>query len=526
MTVARVQAFVFGLAAVLGSCSLYEARKAAYSTAEPTYDSSSLRAIPPGQDFNTEEYGKLVENAFASPFDEPLSTFSIDVDTASYGNVRRFLREGRLPPPDAVRIEELVNYFDYTYPAPEGEHPFSVTANLARSPWTEETLLMRVGLASTPVAPEDLPPANLVFLLDVSGSMGDANKLPLVRKAMRLLAEQLRPQDRVAIVAYAGAAGLVLPPTSGGERRKILAAIERLQAGGSTAGGAGIRLAYEVARESFQKKGLNRVILATDGDFNVGVSSEGELIRLIERERKSGVFLSVLGFGGGNLKDSKMEQIADHGNGNYAYIDSLLEARKALVEQMGGTLLTVAKDVKIQVEFNPAKVKRYRLIGYENRLLRARDFNDDKKDAGELGAGHTVTAFYELFPADGSDADGDRLKYQQREVRPEANESSEWATVRLRYKQPDEDESRLLAVAVDAPPAAFDDTPADFRFAAATVGYGQLLRESEHLGSTSFDLVAQIAEAAKGEDRSGLRSEMIYLLRTAQQLSEVRTASR
>jgi Ca-activated chloride channel family protein len=487
---------------------------------------SSVRAIPPGQDFNTEEYGRLVENEFASPFDEPLSTFSIDVDTAAYSNIRRFLREGLLPPPDAVRIEEIVNYFDYDYPQPTGDHPFSVSTTLARSPWSDETLLMRIGLASAPVSTADLPPANLVFLLDVSGSMMPEDKLPLVRKAMRLLVEQLRPQDRVAIVVYAGAAGLVLPPTAGSDAQSILAAIERLEAGGATAGGEGIRLAYRVAREGFVKGGLNRVILATDGDFNVGTSSEGDLVRLIEEERKSGVFLSVLGFGDGNLKDSKMKQLADHGNGNYAYIDSLLEARKALIEQMGGTLLTIAKDVKIQVELNPAKVKEYRLIGYENRLLRARDFDDDAKDAGELGAGHRVTAFYEIVPADPNEAvRSERLKYQKSEVRQDAKTSLEWATVRLRYKPPAEDESLLLSAAVEGPPIDFEAAPADFRFAAAAVGYGQLLRESQFLGEATFDSVAAIAEAAKGEDRTGLRSEFVYLLRTAQQLAQVRSSN-
>ena len=353
-------------------------------------------------DFNTEQYGPIKETGFALVVNRPLSTFSIDVDTASYANLRRFLREGRLPPADAVRIEELINYFDYDYPEPEEGEPFGIVTEMAACPWAPSHRLVHIGLRSKPVATADLPPNNLVFLLDVSGSMASAHKLPLLKKSFSLLARQLRPQDRISIVVYAGAAGMVLPPTSGAEKTDILATLSRLEAGGSTAGGAGIRLAYRLAREHFIQGGNNRVILATDGDFNVGVSSDGELVRMIEQERESGVFLTVLGFGTGNLKDSKMEQLADHGNGNYAYIDTLLEARRVLVEQLGATLLTVAKDVKLQVEFNPAQVRAYRLIGYENRRLRDEEFNDDRKDAGDLGAGHSVTALYEVIPA-GSD---------------------------------------------------------------------------------------------------------------------------
>lgn len=365
-------------------------------------------------EFNTEQYDHIKKKGFVRARRKPLSTFSIDVDTASYANVRRFLREGRLPPADAVRIEELINYFDYEYGDPPADQPFSITTEMSDCPWKQGHRLAHIALRSKPIATENLPPNSLVFLLDVSGSMSSHDKLPLLKKALALLIDQLRPQDRVAIVVYAGAAGLVLDPTHGSEKEKMLRAIDALQAGGSTAGGAGIQLAYKLARESFMEGGNNRVTLATDGDFNVGVSSDGELVKIIEREREHGVFLTVLGFGTGNLKDSKMEKLADHGNGNYAYIDSLLEGRKVLVEQMGGTLLTVAKDVKLQVEFNPTKVKAYRLIGYENRRLRDEEFNDDKKDASDLGAGHSVTALYEIIPADSDEPvpGVDPLKYQ------------------------------------------------------------------------------------------------------------------
>ena len=398
----------------------------------------------------------------------PLSTFSIDVDTASYSNVRRFLTDGNLPPKDAVRIEELINYFQYEYPEPSSEHLFSVTTEMARCPWKPEHHLVHIGLLSKSIPLSEAPPSNLVFLIDVSGSMNMPDKLPLLKKAFRLLIDQLRPEDRVAMVVYAGAAGLVLPPTPGSEKLVIYTALDQLEAGGSTAGGAGIRLAYKIARENFAEEGNNRVVLATDGDFNTGASSDSEMIELIEREREGGIFLSVLGFGEGNLKDSKMEQIADHGNGNYAYIDTLLEARKVLVQEIGATLLTIAKDVKLQVEFNPAKVQAYRLIGYENRLLEAEDFNDDKKDAGDLGAGHTVTALYEVIPV-GIDTDippVDRLKYQQKVETSGVQESDDVFTLKLRYKAPTADESQLLSE-----PVSYTDTKTalvleDFRFAA------------------------------------------------------------
>jgi Ca-activated chloride channel family protein len=394
-------------------------------------------------DYNTEDYSSIAENEFKSARENPLSTFSIDVDNASYSNVRRFITQGSAPPKDAVRIEEMINYFSYDYPQPKAEHPFSINTEATVCPWDRTHQLVLVGLQGKDIPKENLPAANLTFLLDVSGSMEGPTRLPLVKKSLRLLIDQLREQDKVSIVVYAGAAGLVLPPTSGNDKKKILEALENLQAGGSTAGGAGIKLAYATARENYSKSGNNRVILCTDGDFNVGVSSDGELQRIIEKERESGVFLTVLGFGMGNYKDNKLETLADKGNGNYGYIDNLLEAQKMLVTQMGGTLNTIAKDVKIQIEFNPAKVKGYRLIGYENRLLAKEDFNNDKKDAGELGAGHTVTALYEIIPAGVANKyldSVDALKYQSTVL----NSNDELMTVKFRYKEPKDSVSKLI----------------------------------------------------------------------------------
>ena len=470
----------------------------------------------------------IEESGFAAVVNKPLSTFSIDVDTASYANVRRFLHDGALPPADAVRIEELINYFDYDYPDPAASEPFNIVTEMADCPWAPSHQLVHIGLRSKPVATANLPPNNLVFLLDVSGSMGYADKLPLLKKAFSLLIEQLRPQDQISIVVYAGAAGMVLSPTSGLQKTKILNTLLQLEAGGSTAGGAGIRLAYKLARENFLKAGNNRVILATDGDFNVGVSSDGELVRMIEHERESGVFLTVLGFGTGNLKDSKMEQLADHGNGNYAYIDNLLEARRVLVEQMGATLLTIAKDVKLQVEFNPAQVKAYRLLGYENRRLRDEEFKDDKKDAGDLGAGHSVTALYEVVPAGSEEPlpEVDPLKYQQTVLRPNAASSNEVLRVKVRYKPPEESESRLLA-RILTKPAAGDAGPSQaFRFSAAVAEFGLLLRDSDYKGEADYDRAFQSASQALGNDEDGRRSELLSLLRTARNLTAESKASR
>ena len=471
-------------------------------------------------EFNTEEYGAIDEPGFAAVVNKPLSTFSIDVDTASYANVRRFLHDGQLPPADAVRIEELINYFDYDYPDPADGEPFGIVTEMDACPWAPPHRLVHIGLRSKPVATANLPPNNLVFLIDVSGSMTDADKLPLLKKAFSLLVQQLRTQDQISIVVYAGAAGMVLPPTSGAQRTKILSTLSRLDAGGSTAGGAGMYLAYKLARENFIDGGNNRVILATDGDFNVGVSSDGQLVKMIERERESGVFLTVLGFGTGNLKDSKMEKLADHGNGNYAYIDNLLEARRVLVEQMGATLLTVAKDVKLQVEFNPAQVKAYRLIGYENRRLRDEEFNDDEKDAGDLGAGHSVTALYEVIPA-GSDEPlpgVDPLKYQQTTVRPDAAGSNEVLTVKLRYKPPEGSESRLLTRVLAKPGGDAALTQA-FRFASAVAEFGLLLRDSPYKGAADYDHAFEQARQTLGSDEDGRRSELLSLIKTAKKLT-------
>ena len=493
-------------------------------------------------DFNTESYARIEENGFRSVDASPLSTFSIDVDRASYANVRRFIQAGERPPVDAVRIEEMINYFPYEWDserdsgrdAAAGDHPFQVLTEVWDAPWKPEHRLVRIGLRAPSIDTEDLPPSNLVFLLDVSGSMSSPDKLPLLKKAFALLAEQLRPQDRVAIVVYAGAAGLVLPPTPGNRRARILSAVERLQAGGSTAGGAGIALAYEVAREHFVEDGNNRVILATDGDFNVGASSDAEMVRLIEKERESGIFLTVLGFGTGNLKDSKMEQIADHGNGNFHYVDGLLEARKVLVEEMGGTLFTVAKDVKLQVEFNPARAAAYRLIGYENRLLADEDFNDDTKDAGELGAGHTVTALYEVVPAGlPVPRSVDPLRYQPAaEPRPPVEAppaealpgafADELLYVKVRYKDPDGAESRLLAHAVAD--RARSPSPS-FRFAAAVAGFGMLLRDSPHSGGLTPNDVIELAERGRGDDPRGYRGEFIRLVEAVRDLDLLGTAA-
>ena len=468
--------------------------------------------------WNTEAYNAINENRFLAAAANPLSTFSIDVDAASYSNVRRFLSQGTLPPVDAVRLEEMVNYFPYRYPDRTGRHPFAVSTEVGPCPWQPEHRLVRIGLQARRVPTRDLPPSNLVFLIDVSGSMMSPDKLPLVQQAFRALVRELRPQDRVAIVVYAGAAGLVLPSTSGAEKATILQAIDRLQAGGSTAGGAGLRLAYDVAREHFDREGNNRVILATDGDFNVGVSSDAEMIRLVEKRREEGTFLTVLGFGTGNLKDSKMEQMADKGNGHYAYIDSFREAQKVFVQEFGGTLFTVAKDVKIQVEFNPARVQSYRLLGYENRLLAKEDFKDDRKDAGELGSGHSVTALYEVVPvgAEPVALGDDSLTYQQVSLRPGARHSGELLTVRVRYKDPKGSTSRLLEQPVNDRTGAASE---DMRFASAVAEFGMLLRESEHRGNASWEQVLSLARGARGEDEQGYRGEFVGLVETARTLA-------
>ncbi|MDE2781640.1 MAG: von Willebrand factor type A domain-containing protein [Gemmatimonadota bacterium] len=478
--------------------------------------------FPPPAGFNTESYAHIAENDFRLVSASPLSTFSIDVDRASYSNIRRFIQDGERPPVDAVRIEEMINYFPYDWGSVGREHPFSVTTEVWDAPWKREHLLVRIGLHARSIDTEDLPPSNLVFLLDVSGSMRPENKLPLLKKAFALLVDQLRAQDRVAIVVYAGAAGLVLPSTPGNRREKILAALDKLQAGGSTAGGAGLELAYATAFEHFMEDGNNRVILATDGDFNVGASSDAEMVRLIEQERDGGTFLTVMGFGTGNLKDSKMEQIADHGNGNFHYVDGLLEARKVLVEEMGGTLFTLAKDVKLQIEFNPASVAGYRLIGYENRVLADEDFNDDTKDAGELGAGHTVTALYEVVPVGIAvpREEVDDLRYQPRpDDLPASEFADEMMYVKVRYKDPDGTKSRLLEQAVAERSGA---PSADFRFATAVAGFGMLLRDSKHAGDLTLGDVVGLAEKGKGDDPRGYRGEFIRLVEATRDLGLLR----
>ncbi|WP_412062260.1 YfbK domain-containing protein [Rubrivirga sp. IMCC45206] len=482
------------------------------------------RHAPP---VDREGYAPVDEVGFRTAADAPLSTFSIDVDRASYANTRRFLTDGTLPPVDAVRVEEFVNSFDYGLDGPTGRHPFAVSTEITTAPWAPAHHLVRIGLQGRRIETEDLPPANLVFLIDVSGSMRSPDKLPLLQRAFRLLVREMRPQDRVALVVYAGASGLVLPPTSGEDKTRILDAIDGLYAGGSTGGAEGLRLAYEVARRHFDPSATNRVILATDGDFNVGESSDAAMQRLVETERESGVFLSVLGFGTGNLQDSKMETLADHGNGNYAYIDSAREAERVFVREFGGTLFAIAKDVKIQVEFNPARVAGYRLIGYENRALANEDFNDDAKDAGELGAGHTVTALYEIVPVgvEVPTAGVDGLKYQTTPALTDAAASGEWMTVALRYKPATDggtfaDTSVRLAVPVagDAVPLARASEAT--RWAVAVTEAALLLRQSDFAPGADWDHALALARGARGDDPHGDRAEFVRLVETARVLAE------
>ncbi len=485
--------------------------------------------VTPPRAQGSESYQPIVEQGFQSPWTAPLSTFGVDVDTASYSNVRRFLNNGQLPPADAVRLEELVNYFRYADPppaadAPEG-CPFSVTVQTAPAPWAPQHRLVRVGLKGREVPAAERPQSNLVFLLDVSGSMSDGDKLPLLKECLKLMTRQLDERDRVAIAVYAGAAGLVLEPTTCdvAGREKVLEALERLQAGGSTAGAAGIQLAYQTATKHFRAGGTNRVLLATDGDFNVGITDRDQLQRLIEDSARSGVFLTVLGFGEGNLKDGTAELLADKGNGVYAYVDSLDEGRRVLVQQMGGTLVTIAKDVKLQVEFNPAQVGAYRLLGYENRALAAQDFNDDRKDAGDIGAGHGVTALYEIVPAGVGGVPGvDALKYQDAPApavaKPELVDSDELLNVKLRWKAPDAQESRKIEVPVRDAGGSLAQAPADLRFAAAVAGYAMKLRGSDHGRDLPWDVIVALADGARGSDPDGWRAEFVRLARIARDL--------
>jgi Ca-activated chloride channel family protein len=486
--------------------------KKGYGLATQSYQAAPLE----GQNWNTEAYAAIQDNIFHNPVRDPLSTFSIDVDAASYSNIRRFLNNGQQPPKDAVRIEEMINYFNYEYSQPEGDLPFSVNTEVSQAPWNRTHKLVHIGIQGKKIATENLPASNIVFLLDVSGSMNAPNKLPLLKSAFGLLVEQMREQDRVSIVVYAGAAGVVLPSTSGEKKSEILAALNQLQAGGSTAGGQGIMLAYKIARENFVEGGNNRIVLATDGDFNIGASSEGEMQRLIEKERESGVFLTVLGFGMGNYKDSKMEILADKGNGNYAYIDNILEAKKVLVSEFGGTMFTIAKDVKIQVEFNPEIVQSYRLIGYVNRKLNDEDFNDDKKDAGELGSGHTVTALYEIIPVGAEAGAGsiDPLKYQKQTKVPKGKFGNEMLTVKLRYKQPDGHTSKLISQVVQDADTRLEKTSDNFRWSAAVAEFGMLLRDSEFKGESNYLQVIELAKGAQGKDENGYRAEFIRLVQS------------
>jgi Ca-activated chloride channel family protein len=475
---------------------------------------------PPFLHDNSEEYEAFGENRFLSATKNPLSTFSLDVDAASYGNIRRLINQGELPPKDAVRVEEMINYFSYDYPQPTDGHPVRIITETALCPWNKQTQLVRIGVKAKEIPSETLPATNFVFLIDVSGSMLAANKLPLVKASMKLLVNNLRPKDRVAIVIYAGSAGEALSSTSGSDKQKIIEALENLHAGGSTAGSAGIQLAYNIAEKNMLKGGNNRVILCTDGDFNVGVSSNEGLESLIEQKRQSGIYLTVLGYGMGNYKDSKLQRLAQKGNGNHAYIDNLQEANKVLVNEFGSTMHTVAKDVKLQVEFNPHFVNAYRLIGYETRLLEEEDFNDDTKDAGELGAGHTVTALYEIVPVGVEVPVGnvDKLKYQQQKTDsslPKFSDTKELLTVKLRYKEPNEEISKKLEVPVLA---ANLTTSSDFNFTMAVAMFGQLLRESDFKGDATFAKVVELAGKGLDDDPNGYRREFIRLVKAVEQL--------
>lgn len=526
-TVIRLSGFRDSSGVASGPMDPFAAPSASFGYAAQTPLPKSGGAVVPKEDFNTEEYGKLVENPFRSPVVEALSTFSIDVDTASYANVRRFLNEGSLPPADAVRIEELVNYFEYDYATPasrdgsvEGatsvkelvEHPFAVHTELGEAFWRPGHQLLKIGLKGYELDWNKRPQTNLVFLLDVSGSMSSPNKLPLVKDALELLVKKLDGRDRVAIVVYAGASGLVLPSTTANNAETILHALGNLTSGGSTNGGEGIELAYKLAKEHFIEDGVNRVILCTDGDFNVGVSDTGALTRVIEEKAKGGVYLTICGFGSGNLNDELMESLSNSGNGNYAYIDTRSEARRAFSQGAAGSILTIAQDVKIQIEFNPAKVKAYRLIGYENRIMNTEDFNDDTKDAGELGSGHTVTALYEIAPH-GSDLElsqVDPLKYQERST--SSGGSGELATVKLRYKWPRESSSHLLSQVVEDAPKPFEECSEDFRFAASVAAWGMILRDSEFKADANLADVLRVAEGALGGDSGGLRTAFLGLV--------------
>ena len=472
---------------------------------------------------NTESYNNIADNRFHRVSDEPLSTFAIDVDAAAYGNVRRYLNNNELPPAGAVRTEEMINYFKYQYEQPRGKDPFSINTEISDCPWNKNDKLVLIGLQGKTIPAQDLPASNLVFLIDVSGSMSSENKLPLVKASLKMLTGKLREKDRISIVTYAGQAGLALPATSGSNKTKIKDAIDALEAGGSTNGSAGIELAYRIAQQHQIHEGNNRIILCTDGDFNIGATSDDDVVRLIEKERSRGIYLSVLGVGMGNYKDSKMELLADKGNGNYAYLDGINEADKVLIKEFGGTLYTIAKDVKIQVEFNPNKVEGYRLIGYEDRYLNKEDFNDDSKDAGELGSGHAVTALYEIIPAGVTSPflkSVDPLKYQRNYARKVAPVNEEILTVKFRYKTTANDNSVLLVQPVTDHRIDINKTSDNFRFAAAVAGFAMLLRKSEYRGTLKWYQVINIANGSLGKDADGYRKEFVSLVKKAENLAD------
>ena len=506
-----------GILVLLSSCG--NARYKHYS--EPASELSLNMLVLDYDEENSEEYPTFDENRFMSAKNHPLSTFSLDVDVASYGNMRRIINQGKIPSKDVVRTEELINYFSYDYPAPTGEHPVNITTEVAPCPWKDKHKIVKIGIKAKEIPTENLPYSNFVFLIDVSGSMYGATRLELVKSSLKLLVNNLRDKDRVAIVVYAGAAGEVLPSTKGKDRQKILEALENLTAGGSTAGGAGIQLAYKVAEKNFIPKGNNRIILCTDGDFNVGISSNSELEKLIESKRETGIYLTILGYGMGNYKDDKLQTLSQKGNGNHAYIENIQEANKVLVQEFGSTMYAVANDVKLQIEFNPVHVNYYRLIGYETRLLNDEDFNDDKKDAGELGSGHTVTALYEIIPAGVENpykGNVDDLKYQQEKTN--IGNSSEMLTVKLRYKKPGESESKKLEVPVSS---ISDETQAiskDFKFAVSVAMFGQLLRDSEFKGDATYSKVIDLAKEGIDNDEYGYRREFVRLAEAVNQMAK------
>jgi Ca-activated chloride channel homolog len=485
-------------------------------------DQTGMSPFEGSPDFNTEEYGIILENDFFSALDKPLSTFSVDVDAASYSNCRRFITDNQLPPAGAVRIEEFINYFDYDYPAPKDDKPFSVTLEYSDCPWNNKAKLLHIGLKGKEIARNETKANNLVFLIDVSGSMKSPDKLPLVQRAFNMLVDQLESKDRIAIVVYAGAAGVVLPSVTAGQKDIIKNAINSLHAGGSTAGGEGLRLAYKIAEENFIKDGNNRIILATDGDFNIGISSTSELVDFIEKKRDKGIFFTALGFGMGNYKDERLQQLADKGNGTHGYIDNIMEAKKIFVNELTATLYTIAKDVKIQVEFNPAKVESYRLVGYENRLLNDKDFKDDKKDAGEIGSGHTVTVLYEIIPVkdDSPGTEPAALKYQVKNIRPEAYSGNELLSLKIRYKKPDEERSIEYETVLRDTPVKISKASDNFIFSAAVAEFAMLLKDSKYKGSASFAIILEKGKKSLGKDEFGYRQEFISIVEKAKLLSE------